>query len=538
MSLSRREFLKFLGLSALSPLVLSCSKAGITQPESSSKFLGFKALAPSSRDELLLAEGFSYKILRHWNDPLGLDSSHKEISFGVNNDFTCFMPLSSSGELLYSNTAEAKTTNHALLWVNHELTDPNYHKGQSSQEKSVGASIFRIERDQNGLWNYAEAQTINSKQFNRRIDARTKMQTTGPVASIFPQMKGTLANCSGGKTPWMTVLTCEENYDAFPSKFNWKNFNEKHYGWVVEADPYDRNSTPKKHTSLGRIAHENAAITISSSGKVIVYMGDDKEDEHIYKFISHRKYREGDRAYNMKLLEDGDLYVAKLDKEPNVPSKKNLAGKGSWELLSVDNPKLKNKFKNQAELLIETRAAAKELKATALDRPEDLEISPIDKSVFVSLTNNGPKLNFYGSIMKIKEENEESLDFDYSFFVLGSSEANIACPDNLAFDDKANLWVTTDISGLMLNKYPYKFHRNNALFVIPTLGPNAGKAYRFATAPLGAELTGPSFSEDFKTLFLSVQHPGEYGLESKWPHDPQFNFPRSAVVAIDISALS
>ncbi len=26
---------------------------------------------------------------------------------------------------------------------------------------------------------------------------------------------GTLANCSGGVTPWRSILTCEENYDMF-----------------------------------------------------------------------------------------------------------------------------------------------------------------------------------------------------------------------------------------------------------------------------------------------------------------------------------
>jgi uncharacterized protein len=45
--------------------------------------------------------------------------------------------------------------------------------------------------------------------------------------------------------------------------------------------------------------------------------------------------------------------------------------------------------------------------------------------------------------------------------------------------------------------------------VIPTAGPEAGKAAQFASGPCEVELTGPSFTPDEQTLFLSVQHPGE-----------------------------
>ena len=72
--------------------------------------------------------------------------------------------------------------------------------------------------------------------------------------------------------------------------------------------------------------------------------------------------------------------------------------------------------------------------------------------------------------------------------------------------------------------------------MIPRYGKDEGKVIRVATAPRDAELTGPWFSPDGKTLFLSVQHPGEQTEDkknpsSKWPFDRD-NIPKPAVVAI------
>ena len=94
------------------------------------------------------------------------------------------------------------------------------------------------------------------------------------------------------------------------------------------------------------------------------------------------------------------------------------------------------------------------------------------------------------------------------------------------------------MSGGAMNKEgtPYSSFKNNSLFVIPRLGKDAGKVVRVASAPKDAELTGPWFSPDGKTLFLSVQHPGEQTKDlnnptSKWPFDED-NIPKPAVVAI------
>ena len=106
----------------------------------------------------------------------------------------------------------------------------------------------------------------------------------------------------------------------------------------------------------------------------------------------------------------------------------------------------------------------------------------------------------------------------------------------MIFDRKGNLWVTTDISGKSMHQAPYTEFKNNGLFFIPMSGADAGKPFLVATAPRDAELTGPEFSPDGRTLFLSVQHPGELSptpaqCTSHWPEGGN-SLPRPAVVAI------
>jgi hypothetical protein len=50
---------------------------------------------------------------------------------------------------------------------------------------------------------------------------------------------------------------------------------------------------------------------------------------------------------------------------------------------------------------------------------------------------------------------------------------------------------------------------NSSIWFIPISGPNAGEAYLFGMGPMECETTGPFFTADGHTLFLSVQHPGE-----------------------------
>lgn len=518
---SRREFIEFLGRASVASTagigILRCG--GMTRI-SNTEAIPFQPIAPTDTDDLVLARGFKYKILLTEGDVI--TSAGEKIGF--NNDFLAFFPLGSHGT-------------ESLLWINHESLEPfMFHQGKTFRSKktidlemtAVGGSIVHIKKSGD------EWVVQKDSSYNRRINAQTKI----PLISEHPiagsrEAIGTLANCAGGVTPWGTVLTCEENFQDFYGEYKyddfgnktWKagkssldwnsvyNYSPEHYGWVVEVNPYTGEA--KKLIALGRFAHECATTTVGSDHRCVVYTGDDKVGGFIYKFI----------AANPNSLHTGTLFAADT---------KN----GRWLPLTLENPSLKGKFKNITDLLVRARQAAKWAGATPQDRPEDIEIDPRNQNIYVTLTENIDAGNLYGSILKIEEKNGDplALEFKSKTFVAGGADIGFSCPDNLAFDPAGNLWMTTDISPKLLNKDKHASFKNNGLFYIPLSGPDAGKAFQVASAPRHAEFTGPRFSPDGKTLFLSVQHPGEKSksadnLLSHWPRGGQ-SWPQSAVIQI------
>ena len=540
MKYNRRSFISFLGKASLGAIVVPpflMSSGNSPTPTTVEKIaeatlerlkkVVLKSIQPSDKDDLVLANGLHYHPIIKWGDPI-----NKLDTFGFNNDFTCFIPL------------DDENPKDGLLWVNHEYMNPlfvseyNYRNKNQKRTKQqvdkemyqVGGSIVRI-KEENGTWNVVENDPLN-----RRITSKTPMKINwdSPIKGATTVI-GTLANCSGGITPWKTFLTCEENYDNFygetlydsqnkpqhkPSTYyNWETFYKyppEHYGWVVEINP--KNGSSQKHIALGRFAHECCTLYELEDKRVVAYSGDDANDEHLYKFISSKP----------RSLKEGTLYVADTINGKWLPL--------DWE----QQPLLKQQFKNQTEVLIRAREASKLIGATPLNRPEDIKIDPISGNILISLTNNKPKKDFHGSILKIEETNGkfDALSFSASTYIAGGKETGFTCPDNLAFDLAGNLWITSDISGSSMNKIDnqYTSFKNNALYVIPRHGQDAGNVIRVASAPKEAELTGPWFSPDGKTLFLSVQHPGEQTKDitnptSTWPFDED-NIPKPAVVAI------
>ncbi|WP_100405892.1 PhoX family protein [Bacillus solitudinis] len=539
--INRRKFLTYVGTgvtalgvasTGLGAFVPKASAAG--DVKASSHLFGFKKkvsglkfspIEPSTKDELILPKGYKYDVIAAYGDKI----NKKGDTFGFNNDFTMFFPINGSNE-------------RGLLWVNHEYSSELFVHGKKQGDTytkqqiekllyTQGGSIIEVYRDENGIW-----KMDTTSKYARRITGLTPFNLTGPAkgsktVSGATNVQGTFANCSGGMTPWNTVLSAEENYERTA---NDAGLDATHYGWIIEVDPFNEKFMPRKHTALGRFNHENAAVSTTNDGRLVVYMGDDKKNACVYKFISKNKYVESRGAANSDLLEEGTLYVA------NMKS-------GKWVALTLEavrkaaekNADLLDKFKTQADVLVYTHEAALLVGGTPTDRPEDVEVSPFDKTVFIAHTNNDSHGNIHGHITRFIEENDDlgSLTFDFQIFAAGGSQSGFSAPDNLTFDSEGNLWTVTDMSSSAMNKGVFTSFGNNGVFVIPTIGVEQGEAYQFASGPIDSEITGPCFTPDETALFVAVQHPGENSkdlnnLTSKWPHRAGDTMPRPAVVAI------
>ncbi|AZD88917.1 Putative phosphatase [Pseudomonas chlororaphis subsp. aureofaciens] len=606
--LSRRGFISagalcgaamFLGGNLLSRSVLAASVSA-----GSSKLLGFEGIAAATSDTITLPPGYKSSVLISWGQPLQKNgpafdpsgngtAAAQEVQFGDNND----------GMSLF---AFPDDKNRALMAINNEYTNYRYlypHGGmpQSAEDvrkalASEGVSVIEVQR-RNGQWQF-----VQGSRYNRRIHGNAPIRLSGPAAGHAlmktsadksgRKVLGTFQNCANGKTPWGTYLTCEENFtDCFGSSnaqqtfdaaqkrygasassrdINWHQFDPRfdlaknpnelnRHGWVVEIDPFDPQSKPIKRTALGRFKHENAALAETRDGRAVVYMGDDERGEFIYKFVSRDRINHRNPKANRDLLDHGTLYVAIFDNGDGNPD--HPKGKGRWVELSHGKNGIdaSSGFADQAEVLIHARLAASVVKATRMDRPEWIVVSPKDGQVYCTLTNNskrgedgqpvgGPnprEKNVYGQILRWQTGRGDhgSMDFTWDLFVVAGNPAvhagqpkggssNITpqnmfnSPDGLGFDKAGRLWILTD--GDSSNAGDFAGMGNNQMLCAD---PDTGEIRRFMVGPVGCEVTGITFSPDQRSLFVGIQHPGENGGSTFPEHLPNGK-PRSSVMVI------
>ncbi len=218
-----------------------------------------------------------------------------------------------------------------------------------------------------------------------------------------------------------------------------------------------------------------------------------------------------------------------------------------------------NGFHSQADVLIETRRAADLLGATPMDRPEDVEPNPVTNKVYLLLTNNSKRKpeqidaanprakNLFGHVIEItppdgdhaaQQANWESLVKcgDPSVAEVGalyhpsiSKNGWFAAPDNCVIDHQGRLWIAADQgSGWR------RSGTADGIWSMETEGTWPGLSRMFFRVPVGAEMCGPLFTPDDKTLFAAVQHPGADGAKAypdfernstfddpvwTWPHE-------------------
>lgn len=446
----------------------------------------------------------------------------------------------------------------------------------------------------------------------------TKYSITGT------RSRGTLNNCSNGHTPWGTYLTCEENWAFFFSRaaaddakrsakeltsfkrygigakgtYLWATVqpdtadsrfgrwdasvrggskdgsddyrNEPNtFGWVVEIDPFNPQSAPKKRTALGRFAHEGAWPGLVIPGQPLVwYMGCDSRHEYIYKYVSNTVWDPRDIGRGLvagdKYMNDGKLYVARF----------NADGSGDWLELKhgqngLDRTNTQYSFADQADVLINARLAADALGATKMDRPEWGAVNPANGEVYMTLTYNpsraldkvdaanprfyndpkngvAQKGNANGHIIRWAEKDGKgsATRFQWDVFLFAarstaereninlsglSADNDFSSPDGLWFSRSGLLWVETDdhayrdaTNCMLLAAIPGRVgdgsskevvnHDNGKQSKVTThvgAAPGDERLRRFLVGPVDCEITGITETPDGRALFVNIQHPGE-----------------------------
>lgn len=550
----------------------------------------FTPIAAQTDATVHVPEGYKWDVLVRWGDPLFSDAPEFDHATGGDAD--------SADRVFGENTDGMETfvhEGHELIAVNLEYTNRDINLPQSEEgvpaglddvrklQKLQGVTVMEVEKGEGG-WS-----VVVDSPYNRRITHLTPMTIAGPAAGhellkteadpSGTESLGTFNNCGSGKTPWGTYLTCEENFNGYfgatseadvpeavqagyerygigadgwgydyhkwDDRFDTaKHPNEPHRaGWVVEIDPADPESTPVKHTGLGRFKHENAEVVLAPDGRVVVYMGDDERGEFMYRFVSDAAYAPGGSTGG--LLDEGTLYAAKFNDD----------GTGEWLPLTPESTGMES----LAEVLIFARMAASKVGATTMDRPEWIAANPHAVEAYCCLTNNknrgvkpnaggdetpvnGPnprETNNYGQIVRWRpHEDDHAADtFDWDLYVMagnpdvyqnvyGGSE-NVTngnmfnSPDGMAFDSAGLVWIQTD--GDDSNEGEFAGMGNNQMLAGD---PVTGEIARFLTGPRGSEVTGLTWSADRTAMFVGIQHP-----DAPFP-DGEGKLPRSSVVVV------
>lgn len=460
--------------------------------------------------------------------------------------------------------------------------------------------------------------------------------------------RGTINNCASGYTPWGTYLSCEENFASYfrrieasddpkrtakelaslarygvagngrelwatledaPGETLFARWNAMRlgssedgnddfrnvantFGWVVEIDPFNPESTPVKRTALGRFAHEGAWLGPVEAGKPLVwYMGCDARNEYIYKYVSDAPWDPRDAGGGLaagdKYLDQGKLYAARF----------NADGSGDWLELSfgknnITPTYLRYSFDNQADVLVNARLAADAAGATKMDRPEWGTVHPHNGEVYMSLTNTNAAARpleatdaanprFYngnpnGHIIRWAEDGAQpaASRFRWDVFLFGARAAanphinvsrltddnDFSSPDGLWFSNSGLLWIQTDDSAyadvsncMMLAALPGRVGDGDKIAIVNMQGDTArvqgtyvgaelgSKLRRFLVGPKECEITGMTETPDGRAIFINIQHPGEETppealsqpaqYHSHWP-DGGAARPRSATVVI------
>ncbi len=452
-------------------------------------------------DDLVLPDGFEYQVIAAWGDKVG------DSRFGYNNDYLSFVATGENEGYLSVNfeyisaipwmQSYAKVIGKSLPLdeVITKLSTDSQEKGQVNayalskddplkakiQEISSealldqGLGIISIRKNADGKWERSNSNADRRVSGISGFKDGRYLKATGPALLIFRKQQGlgytdklgdriigTFGNCAGGTTPWGTVLSAEENFQAqvpepvyadgtsfAPEKVPFKlgkgdlygqgnvfGLAGNKYGWIVEVDPANPDDYGTKHTWLGRYRHEAVGVRVESGKPLAFYSGCDRRGGHVYKFVSRDRVSNPKDKANSQLLSQGMLYVAKF----------NSNGTGSWIPLNADTPVNPDLPSNVAGNLINLPSGASTTsgeKRTLFEVPEPI------KSNYFAATKDEEVARYKQQFQKIgdlytgnAEEKQGAILIDAHYAANAAGATCTARPEDTEIAANGDLYIS------------------------------------------------------------------------------------------------
>ncbi|CAN5232864.1 DUF839 domain-containing protein [soil metagenome] len=282
------------------------------------------------------------------------------------------------------------------------------------------------------------------------------------VVRSFAVLGGTTTNCAGGRMPWRSWVTCEENFS---------DGNEPH-GYIFEVPASARGAIEARPVkSAGRFVHEAVAW---HNG--ILYLTEDRRfDSAYYRWLPNRA---PDRPGELATI-DGELQALKFVDVPNA----NTDGWPIGEPFAVEWVTIPDPDPEADEV----RDQAHELEAAAFNRTEGIWVG--NQRIYFDCTEGG-----IAGLGQVWELNPRAQTLTLIYETPGAEQ--LKNPDNLTVAPTGDLFLCEDSE-------PPQFIRG--------LTPNGG-IYDFARANTReSEFAGACFDPDGRTMY--VNQFGDVNLE-------------------------
>lgn len=160
---------------------------------------------------------------------------------------------------------------------------------------------------------------------------------TGEVVNAFTSLNGTQMNCSGGRMPWGSWITCEETVngpDVGPDFTGASNIPlQQRHGFIFEV-PVDGQSNREPVSKAGRFAHEAVAFDPAEG---ILYLTEDNFGfpSGFYRYIPAANPMDTGALDN-----DGQLQMLAVKGHPNINLAAAQRRRATYEVewLDIDDP--------------------------------------------------------------------------------------------------------------------------------------------------------------------------------------------------------